>query len=102
MEVNIKGALNCLAATVPGMKARGLGHIVNLSSIAAAWPIPGTTAKVEASVTNGAISGFKQDVQNHPVIQTDAPAAWGNSFMAAGFGGLHIGFGFIIARKYGG
>jgi len=41
MEVNIKGALNCLAATVPGMKARGLGHIVNLSSIAAAWPIPG-------------------------------------------------------------
>src|ERR1700730_10351048 len=41
MEVNIKGALNCLAATVPGMKARGLGHIVNLSSIAAAWPISG-------------------------------------------------------------
>jgi NADP-dependent 3-hydroxy acid dehydrogenase YdfG len=23
------------------MKARGLGHVVNLSSIAAAWPIPG-------------------------------------------------------------
>ncbi|MGZ5906171.1 MAG: SDR family oxidoreductase, partial [Reyranella sp.] len=41
MEVNIKGTLHCLAATVPGMKARGLGHIVNLSSIAAAWPIPG-------------------------------------------------------------
>src|SRR5882672_9598645 len=41
VEVNIKGALNCLAATVPGMKARGLGHIVNLSSIAAAWPISG-------------------------------------------------------------
>ena len=41
MEVNIKGALHCLAATVPGMKARGLGHIVNLSSMAAAWTIPG-------------------------------------------------------------
>lgn len=38
-----------------------------------------STAKVEASVTNGAISGLKQDVQNQPVIQTDAPAAWGNS-----------------------
>jgi rhodanese-related sulfurtransferase len=37
------------------------------------------SAKVEASVTNGAVSGFKQDVQNQPVIQTDAPAAWGNS-----------------------
>lgn len=37
------------------------------------------SAKVEASVTNGAVSGFKQDVQNQSVIQTDAPAAWGNS-----------------------
>jgi hypothetical protein len=31
-----------------------------------------------------------------------APAAWGNTFMAVGFGGLHIGFGLIIARRYGG
>jgi hypothetical protein len=28
------------------------------------------TAKVEASVTNGAISSFKQDVQDQSVIQT--------------------------------
>jgi hypothetical protein len=31
-----------------------------------------------------------------------APAAWGNSLMAAGFGGLHILFGTIITVKYGG
>jgi hypothetical protein len=31
-----------------------------------------------------------------------APAAWGNVFMAAGFGGLHIIFGAIIARNHGG
>jgi len=28
--------------------------------------------------------------------------AWGNAFMAAGFGGLHILFGIVIWRKHGG
>jgi hypothetical protein len=30
------------------------------------------------------------------------PWTWGNAFLAAGFGGLHILFGTVIARNYGG
>jgi hypothetical protein len=31
-----------------------------------------------------------------------APPGWENLLMAIGFGGLHIGFGLWIARRYGG
>ena len=36
------------------------------------------------------------------VVALFGPASWGNPLMAAGFGGLHIGFGLIIAWRHGG
>jgi hypothetical protein len=30
------------------------------------------------------------------------PASWANAVMAVGFGGLHLVFGFVIARRHGG
>ena len=54
-------------------------HILGFPGVVLSHELLNATAKVEASVTNGAISSFKQDVQDQSVIQTDAPAAWGNS-----------------------
>lgn len=54
-------------------------HIVGFPGVVLGHELLNATAKMEASITNGAVSGFRQDRANQPVIQTDAPAAWGNS-----------------------
>ncbi|MBI4562582.1 MAG: trypsin-like peptidase domain-containing protein [Candidatus Rokubacteria bacterium] len=54
-------------------------HILGFPGVVLSHELLNQSATVEASVTNGAVSGFKQDVADQPMIQTDAPAAWGNS-----------------------
>lgn len=41
VDTNIKGLMMVTRAVLPGMVARGRGHIVNLGSIAGEWPYPG-------------------------------------------------------------
>jgi hypothetical protein len=54
-------------------------HIIGFPTVVLGHELLNATAKMEASVTSGAVSGFRQDRANQPVIQTDAAAAPGNS-----------------------
>jgi S1-C subfamily serine protease len=54
-------------------------HILGFPGVVLSHELLNQSSSREASVTNGAVSGFKEDVANLPVIQTDAPASWGNS-----------------------
>ena len=54
-------------------------HILGFPDVVLSHELLNASAKVEASVTNGAISGMKQDRANQPLLQVDALAAGGNS-----------------------
>jgi len=54
-------------------------HIIGFPGVVLSHELLNQSSSTEASVTNGAVSGFKQDKSGNPLIQTDASAAWGNS-----------------------
>jgi S1-C subfamily serine protease len=61
------------------------------------------SAKVQASATHGAVSGFKQDRANQPIIQTDAAAEAGTSGGPAVNGaGLVVGVMTAVTQGEGG
>ena len=54
-------------------------HIIGFPGVVLSHELLNKSATLEASVTNGAVSGFKQDAIGQDFIQTDAAAAHGNS-----------------------
>jgi S1-C subfamily serine protease len=54
-------------------------HIVGFPGVVLTHELLNASATMEASITNGAVSGFRTDRAGQPVIQTDAPVAGGNS-----------------------
>ena len=54
-------------------------HIIGFPGVVLQHELLNQSATREASVTNGAVSGFQVDAIGQDMIQTDAPAAHGNS-----------------------
>ena len=54
-------------------------HILGFPGVVSTHELLNKSTSREASVTNGAVSGFQEDVSGAPMIQTDASASWGNS-----------------------
>ncbi|MBI4589482.1 MAG: trypsin-like peptidase domain-containing protein [Candidatus Rokubacteria bacterium] len=67
-------------------------RIIGFPGVVLSHELLNKTAALEASVTTGAVSGLKQDAIGQDVIQTDAPAAPGNSGgPAVGHSGAVVG-----------
>jgi len=97
-----------LLSFVPGIVAGGLltYALVHAGLFAA---LPGTWLLLygTAIVTSGAFSVRVVPIMGLCLMLLGAvallaPPQWGDAFMAAGFGGVQIGFGLWIAKRYGG
>ena len=96
-----------VAAFVPSMAAGGLLTVVLFQAGAIVF-LPGTWLLLYGC---SVVSGGAASVRIVPLMGACfmaagaaalfAPVSWGNSLLAAGFGGLHILFGIIISVKYG-
>jgi hypothetical protein len=95
-------------ALFPPLFAGGLLTVV-LIAVGVSGVLPGLWLLLYGTgvVTGGAFSVRIVPVMGMAFMGLGAaalvsPVAWGDAFMAAGFGGLHILFGILIARRHGG
>jgi rhodanese-related sulfurtransferase len=73
------GAYPALALSDRDPKLGDPVHILGFPGVVLSHELLNQSARLEASVTTGAVSGLKQDAIGQDLVQTDAPAAPGNS-----------------------
>lgn len=90
VDTNVKGLLYVTRAVVPGMLARGRGHVINIGSIAGHEVYPGGTIYCATKHAVAAITqGLKQDLHGTPIrVSTVDPGMVGaTEFSLVRFGG---------------
>jgi NADP-dependent 3-hydroxy acid dehydrogenase YdfG len=71
IDTNVKGLLYVTRAVVPGMVARGRGHVVNLGSTAGEITYPGGAVYCASKAAEHAINdGLRQDLLGTPIRVT--------------------------------
>ncbi|MGH8517860.1 MAG: SDR family NAD(P)-dependent oxidoreductase, partial [Panacagrimonas sp.] len=72
VDTNIKGLMTLTRAILPGMVARGRGHVINMGSIAGEWPYPGGNVygATKAFVRQFSLN-LRADLYDTPVRVTD-------------------------------
>jgi NADP-dependent 3-hydroxy acid dehydrogenase YdfG len=89
IDTNIKGLLYVTRAVVPGMVARGRGHVVNVGSIAGRQTYPGGSVYCATKAAVRSLSeGLKLDLLGTPVRVTNIdPGLVETEFSLVRFGG---------------
>jgi rhodanese-related sulfurtransferase len=73
------GNYPALSIATRGAKIGDAVHILGFPGVVLSHELLNQSAGIEASITNGAVSGMKVDAIGQDLVQTDAPAAHGNS-----------------------
>jgi S1-C subfamily serine protease/rhodanese-related sulfurtransferase len=73
------GAYPALSISSRDPKIGDAVHILGFPGVVLSHELLNQSASIDASVTNGAVSGIKMDAIGQDLVQTDAPAAHGNS-----------------------